>query len=178
MTGNTDERDPLIGPGGSGAGHVEALRKVYERCAEATERAINALDASAVQAGQDLRAVAGGAREAAHRLSESGMLAARGTRDQVLGLSEHSYALLEEQAVRNRDGLRSVAQQMLIAFDTNVRAGLDCAERLAEAQDAKSFLTIQLAFLHEQSRRSAQQIVDFQQLAAQLVRSSASAHSD
>ena len=72
----------------------------------------------------------------------------------------------EASLARGWAGLRTVAQQALIATDTNMRAGYDCAERLLRAPDPGAFLAIQLGFLQEQSRRAAQQMIDLHRVAS------------
>lgn len=159
--------------GRAGAVGIDMLRRAYEGYAEAAERAIGAFEASAAQVGADLRTVMGSTGETAHHVSETGLGATRATRDGMRGIGERGLAAFERQASRHRGDLRTLAQHVLVACDTNVRAGFDAAEELAGARDAASVLKIQARYLREQSRRSAEQIVDFQRLAAELIRAGA-----
>jgi hypothetical protein len=62
---------------------------------------------------------------------------------------------------------------MLVAADTNVRANLDFAERVAKAADAREVAALNMTFLQEQSRRLTDQMVDLHQTTSRLAREAA-----
>ncbi|MFD0935226.1 phasin family protein, partial [Methylobacterium trifolii] len=89
----------------------------------------------------------------------------------------HGYDAFEA-ATRTWAGMREIAQAMLIASDTNVRATLDCAENLARAEDPSAFVAVQARFFKEQSARLTQQMIDLQQTTDRVARDLAPAKPD
>jgi len=157
---------------------VAKTREAYERYAEAGERVLNAVEASTSQTVSGLRAFAGSTRDAMQQMSESGAVGARSASEQLVGAGERNYNAFEESVSRTWAGMREIAQRVLIASDTNVRATLDCAEKLARATDAKEFVALQTTFLQEQSQRLTQQLIDLQQTTTRVARDVAPARAD
>jgi hypothetical protein len=69
--------------------------------------------------------------------------------------------------------MREIAHRMLVASDTNVRASLDFAERLARTSDPREMVQLQVGFLQDQSRRLTEQVVDLHQTTTRLAREAA-----
>jgi hypothetical protein len=157
---------------------VAKAREAYERFAHAGEHVLNAFEASTSQTLAAMRAFAGSTRDSMQQMTESSATGARSASEHLVGAGERGYNALEESAARTWAGMREIAQRVLIASDTNVRATLDCAEKLARATDAKEFVTLQAAFLQEQSQRLTQQLVDLQQTTARVARDVAPARVD
>ncbi len=72
-------------------------------------------------------------------------------------------------AGRRWSGLRGIAHQVLVATDTNLKAGFDCAERLLQASGPREVLAIQAAYLRDQSQRSARQMIDLHRIMGDVV---------
>ena len=69
--------------------------------------------------------------------------------------------------------MREIAHRMLVASDTNIRANLDFAERIAQAADAREVAALNVTFLQEQARRLTDQMVDLHQTTSWLAREAA-----
>ena len=83
------------------------------------------------------------------------------------------YNAFEDNAVHAMAAMREIAHRMLVATDTNIRANLDFAERIAGAADVQEAAALNLAFLQEQSRRLTDQMVDLHQTTGRLAREAA-----
>jgi hypothetical protein len=85
--------------------------------------------------------------------------------------------LAEGSLARVREAYEHFAEageMALNAFETNVRASLDFAERLAKAADAREMAALHVTFMQEQSRRLTDQMVDLHQTTSRLAREAAS----
>ncbi|WP_043348669.1 phasin family protein [Methylobacterium sp. B1] len=152
---------------------VARAREAYERFAEAGEMALNAFEASAAQSFEGWRAVMGSSRETAHNLADRHAAGARTLREQWDDAGARLYNAVEDNAVHTMAAMREIGHRMLVASDTNVRAGLDFADRLAAAADAREVVALNIAFLQEQARRLTDQMVDLHQTASRLAREAA-----
>lgn len=147
---------------------VAQARDAYERFAEAGEMALNAFEASVAQSFEGWRSVMGSSRETAHRISDSSVAGFRRSREQWDAAGARLYNAFEDNAVHTMAAMREIGHRMLVASDMNVRAGLDFAERLAKAADAREAAALNVTFLQEQSRRLTDQLVDLHQTAGRL----------
>ncbi len=154
-------------------GAVSKAREAYERYAEAGEQALNAAEASFSQAFEGWRQVMGATREAAHELTDSNVATARKGREQWDAAGSRLYNAFEDNAGQMMAAMREIAHRMLVASDTNVRASLDFAERLARTSDPREMLQLQVGFLQDQSRRITEQVVDLHQTTTRLAREAA-----
>jgi hypothetical protein len=152
---------------------VARARDAYERFAEAGEMALNAFEASMAQTFEGWRSVMGSSRETAHQLTDSNIAGARKMREQWDAVGARLYNAFEDNAVHSMAAMREIAHRMLVASDTNVRATLDFAERLAKAADVREAAALNIAFLQEQSRRLTDQMVDLHQTTGRLAREAA-----
>lgn len=128
---------------------IARAREAYERYAEAGEIAANAFETTTGRVVASLRAAAG--------TGEAGAPAG--------GAPANGY---EAMAARGWAGLREIAQRVLVASDTNMRAGFDQAERLIQAKDAREAIELQAAYLRAQAERFATQVLDLQKTAARV----------
>lgn len=152
---------------------VAKARDAYERYAQAGEQALNAFESSMAQAFEGWRQVTGSTREAATQLTDSNVAGARKAREQWEAAGARLYNAFEDNAGQMLAAMREVAHRMLIASDTNVRASLDFAERLAATSDPRDMLQLQVSFLQDQSRRLTEQVVDLHQTTTRLAREAA-----
>ncbi|SDM71812.1 Phasin protein [Methylobacterium phyllostachyos] len=152
---------------------VARAREAYERFAEAGEMALNAFETSMAQSFEGWRSVMGSSRETAHQLTDSNVAGARRMREQWDAAGARLYNAFEDNAVHTLAAMREIGHRMLIATDTNVRASLDFAERVAKAADAREAAALNMAFLQEQSRRLTDQMVDLHQTTGRLAREAA-----
>lgn len=128
---------------------IARAREAYERYAEAGEIALNAFEATTGRMVESLRTAAGTGRTGAP----------------VGGAPANAY---EAAAARGWAGLRQIAQRMLVASDTNMRAGFDHAESLVRARDAREAIELQAAYLRAQAERFAAQMLDLQKTATRV----------
>ncbi|MDP4026090.1 phasin family protein [Methylobacterium sp. NEAU 140] len=156
---------------------VARAREAYERYAEAGEQALNAFETSMAQSFEGWRQVMGSTREAAVQLADSNVAGARKAREQWEGAAAKLYNACEDNAGLMLAAMREIAHRVLVASDTNVRASLDFAERLAQARDPKEAMALQASFLQEQSRRLTDQMVDLHRTTTRLAREAA-AHAE
>ena len=119
---------------------------------EAPEKAHRALGGRLAL--QQLRAT----RSAYRRIAEAAEGAVQ-MLESSMGRSEIGHAASGGTG-RGWSSLRGIAQQVMVASDTNLKAGFDCAERLLQASGPGEFFAIQAAYLREQSKRSTRQIID------------------
>lgn len=154
-------------------GAVAKAREAYERYAEAGEQAMNALEASYTQAFEGWRQVMGATREASHQLTDSNVASARKAREQWDAAGSRLYNAFEDNAGQMMAAMREIAHRMLVASDTNVRASLDFAERLAATSDPRELMQLQVSFMQDQSRRITEQVVDLHQTTTRLAREAA-----
>lgn len=154
-------------------GGVARARETYERFAEAGEMALNAFEASMAQSFEGWRSVMGSSRETAHQLTDSNVAGARKIREQWDAAGARLYNAFEDNAVHAMAAMREIGHRMLVATDTNVRATLDFAERVAKAADAREVAALNVTFLQEQSRRLTEQMVDLHQTTSRLAREAA-----
>ena len=154
-------------------GGVARAREAYECFAEAGEMALNAFETSMAQSFEGWRAVMGSSRETAHQLTDSHVAGARRMREQWDAAGARLYNAFEDNAVHTMAAMREIAHRMLVAADTNVRANLDLAERVAKAADAREVAALNMTFLQEQSRRRTDQMVDLHQTTSRLAREAA-----
>ncbi len=154
-------------------GAVSKAREAYERYAEAGEQALNAAEASFSQAFDGWRQVMGATREAARELTDSNVATARRGREQWDAAGSRLYNAFEDNAGQMMAAMREIAHRMLVASDTNVRASLDFAERLARTSDPREMVQLQVGFLQDQSRRLTEQVVDLHQTTTRLAREAA-----
>jgi hypothetical protein len=152
---------------------VARARDAYERFAEAGEMALNAFEASMAQTFEGWRSVMGSSRETAHQLTDSNIAGARKMREQWDAVGARLYNAFEDNAVHAMAAMREIGHRMLVATDTNVRATLDFAERVAKAADAREVAALNVTFLQEQSRRLTEQMVDLHQTTSRLAREAA-----
>ena len=152
---------------------VARAREAYERYAEAGEMALNAFETAMAQTFEGWRSVMGSSRETAHQLSDSNVAGARRMREQWDAAGVRLYNAFEDNAVHAMAAMREIAHRMLVATDTNIRANLDFAERIAGAADVQEAAALNLAFLQEQSRRLTDQMVDLHQTTGRLAREAA-----
>ncbi|WP_010683553.1 phasin family protein [Methylobacterium mesophilicum] len=152
---------------------VARARDAYERFAEAGEMALNAFETSMAQTFEGWRSVMGSSRETAHQLTDSNVAGARRMREQWDAAGARLYNAFEDNASHAMAAMREIGHRVLIAADTNIRANLDFAERVAKATDAREAATLNLAFLQEQSRRLTEQMVDLHQTTSRLAREAA-----
>ncbi|MGH1574583.1 phasin family protein [Methylobacterium sp. P31] len=151
-------------------GGVARARETYERFAETGEMVLNAFEASMAQSFEGWRAVMGSSREMAHQLTDSNVAGAREVCGHWEAAGAQLYNAFEDNAVHAMAAMRKIAHRLLVASDTNVRATLHFAERLAKAADIRVAAALNIAFLQEQSRRLADQIIDLQQTTGRLAR--------
>lgn len=154
-------------------GAVAKAREAYERYAHAGEQALNAFETAMAQAFEGWRQVAGSTREAAAQLTDSNVAGARKAREQWEAAGARLYNAYEDNASQMLAAMREIGHRMLVASDTNVRASLDFAERLAATSDPREMLQIQLSFMQDQSRRITDQVVDLHQTTTRLAREAA-----
>ncbi|MCJ2051462.1 phasin family protein [Methylobacterium sp. J-070] len=152
---------------------VTRARDAYERFAEAGEMALNAFETSMAQTFEGWRSVMGSSRETAHQLTDSNVAGARRMREQYEAAGARLYNAFEDNAVHAMAAMREIGHRMLVAADTNIRANLDFAERVAKAADAREAAALNLTFLQEQSRRLTEQMVDLHQTTGRLAREAA-----
>jgi hypothetical protein len=152
---------------------VARAREAYERFAEAGETALNAFEASMAQSFDGWRAVVGSSRETAHQLTDSNVAGARKMREQWEAAGARLYNAFEDNAVHAMAAMREIGHRMLVASDTNVRASLDFADRLAQATDAREIAALNIDFMREQARRFTEQMVDLHQTTGRLAREAA-----
>jgi len=152
---------------------VVRAREAYERFAEAGEMALNAFETSMAQSFEGWRSVIGSSRETAHQLTDSNVAGARRMREQWDAAGARLYNAFEDNAVHTLAAMREIGHRMLVASDTNVRATLDFAERVAKAADVREAAALNMAFLQEQSRRLTDQMVDLHQTTGRLAREAA-----
>ena len=152
---------------------VARARDAYERFAEAGEMALNAFETSMAQTFEGWRSVMGSSRETAHQLTDSNVAGARRMREQYEAAGARLYNAFEDNAVHAMAAMREIGHRMLVAADTNIRANLDFAERVAKAADAREAAALNLTFLQEQSRRLTEQMVDLHQTTGRLAREAA-----
>ena len=152
---------------------VARAREAYERFAEAGEMALNAFETSMAQTFEGWRSVMGSSRETANHLSESNAAGARRMREQWEATGARLYSSFEDNTVHTLAATREIGHRVLVASDTNVRATLDYAERVARAADAREAAALNVAFLQEQARRLTDQMVDIHQTTSRLAREAA-----
>ena len=152
---------------------VARAREAYERFAEAGEMALNAFEASMAQSFEGWRSVMGSSRETGHQLTDSNVAGARRMREQWDAAGARLYNAFEDNAVHAMAAMREIGHRMLVASDTNVRASLDFADRVAKAADAREVAALNIAFLQEQARRLTDQMVDLHQTTGRLAREAA-----
>lgn len=152
---------------------VARAREAYERFAEAGEMALNAFEASMAQTFEGWRSVVGSSRETAHQLTESNVAGVRRTREQWEAAGARLYNAFEDNAAHAMAAMREIGHRMLVASDTNIRANLDFAERVAKAADAREAAALNVTFLQEQARRLTDQMVDLHQTTSRLAREAA-----
>ncbi|MBE7246291.1 MAG: phasin family protein [Actinomycetospora chiangmaiensis] len=152
---------------------VARAREAYERFAEAGEMALNAFETSVAQTFEGWRSVMGSSRETAHQLGDSNVAGARRMREQWEAAGARLYNAFEDNTVHAMAAMREIGHRMLVATDTNIRANLDFAERVAKAADAREAAALHIAFLQEQSRRLTDQMVDLHQTTSRLAREAA-----
>jgi hypothetical protein len=152
---------------------VARAREAYEHFAEAGEMALNAFETSMAQTFEGWRAVMGSSRETAHQLTDSNVAGARRMREQWDAAGARLYNAFEDNAAHAMAAMREIGHRMLVATDTNIRANLDFAERVAKAADVREAAALNLAFLQEQSRRLTDQMVDLHQTTSRLAREAA-----
>ncbi|WP_267420813.1 phasin family protein [Methylobacterium sp. GC_Met_2] len=154
-------------------GSVARAREAYERFAEAGEMALNAFETSMSETFQGWRSVMGSSRETAHQLSESNVAGARRMREQWEAAGARLYNAFEDNAAHTLAAMREIGHRVLVASDTNIRANLDFAERIAQAADAREVASLNVTFLQEQARRLTDQMVDLHQTTSRLAREAA-----
>ncbi|MEL6060191.1 MULTISPECIES: phasin family protein [unclassified Methylobacterium] len=152
---------------------VTRARDAYERFAEAGEMALNAFESSMAQTFEGWRSVMGSSRETAHQLSESNVAGARRMREQWEAAGARLYNAFEDNAAHMLGAMREIGHRMLVASDSNMRANLDFAERVAKAADAREVAALNVTFLQEQARRFTDQMVDLHQTTSRLAREAA-----
>ena len=152
---------------------VARAREAYERFAEAGEMALNAFETSMAQTFEGWRSVMGSSRETAHQLTDSNVAGARKAREQWDAAGARLYNAFEDNAGHAMAAMREIGHRMLVATDTNIRANLDFAERVAKVADVREAATLNLTFLQEQSRRLTDQMVDLHQTTSRLAREAA-----
>jgi hypothetical protein len=152
---------------------VARAREAYERFAEAGEMALNAFETSMSETFQGWRSVMGSSRETAHQLSESNVAGARRMREQWEAAGARLYNAFEDNAAHTLAAMREIGHRVLVASDTNIRANLDFAERIAQAADAREVAALNVTFLQEQARRLTDQMVDLHQTTSRLAREAA-----
>ncbi|WP_457108207.1 phasin family protein [Methylobacterium sp. P5_C11] len=152
---------------------VARAREAYESLAEAGEMALNAFESSVTQSFEGWRSVLGSSRDTAHQLTDSNVAGARRMREQWETAGARLYNAFEDNAVHAMAAMREIAHRMLVASDTNVRANLDFADRIAKAADVREIAALNMAFLQEQSRRFTDQMVDLHQTTGRLAREAA-----
>lgn len=152
---------------------VARAREAYERFAEAGEMALNAFETSLAETFEGWRSVMGSSRETAHQLTESNVAGARRTREQWDAAGARLYNAFEDNAAHAMAAMREIGHRMLIASDTNIRANLDFADRVAKASDAREVAALNVTFLQEQARRFTDQMVDLHQTTSRLAREAA-----
>ncbi len=130
---------------------ITRARTAYERYAEAGEIALNAFETATGRVVAGMRTLSGTAQGD----GPAG------------GAPANPY---EAAAARNWAALRKVAGCVLVASDTNMRAGFDFAERLVQARDAQEALSLQKAYLRAQAERFASQMLDLQRTATEVTR--------
>jgi hypothetical protein len=155
-------------------GAVAKAREAYERYATAGEQALNAFESSMAQAFEGWRKVMGSTREAATQLTDSNVAGARKAREQWESAGARLYNAFEDDAGQMLAGMREIGHRMLVASDTNVRASLDFAEKLAATSDPREMAQLQFTFLQDQARRITEQVVDLHQTTTRLAREAAS----
>lgn len=154
-------------------GAVAKAREAYERYAHAGEQALNAFEASMAQAFEGWRQVMGSTREAATQLTDSNVAGSRKAREQWEAAGARLYNAAEDNASQMLAAMREIGHRMLVASDTNVRASLDFAEKLAATSDPREMLQLQVSFMQDQSRRITDQVVDLHQTTSRLAREAA-----
>ena len=154
-------------------GAVARAREAYERYAHAGEQALNAFEVSMAQAFEGWKQVAGSTREASTQLTDSNVAGARKAMEQWESAGARLYNAFEDNASQMLSAMREIGHRMLIASDTNVRASLDFAEKLAATSDPREMLQLQVTFLQDQSRRITDQVVDLHQTTSRLAREAA-----
>ncbi|MCJ2013788.1 phasin family protein [Methylobacterium sp. J-076] len=154
-------------------GAVAKARDAYERYAHAGEQALNAIEVSMAQAFEGWRQVTGATREAATQLMDSNVTGARKAREQWEAAGARLYNAFEDNASQMLSAMREIGHRMLVASDTNVRASLDFAEKLAAASDPREMLQLQVTFLQDQSQRITDQVVDLHKTTTRLAREAA-----
>ena len=173
-----DDNLPMVRPPQAGRemaeGSVARVREAYEHFAEAGEMALNAFETSMAQTFEGWRSVMGTSRETAHQLSDSNVAGTRRMREQWEAAGARLYNAFEDNAGHSMAAMREIGHRMLVASDTNVRASLDFAERLAKAADAREVAALHVTFMQEQSRRLTDQMVDLHQTTTRLAREAAS----
>lgn len=152
---------------------VARAREAYERFAEAGEMALNAFETTMAQSFDGWRAVMGSSHETAHQLADSNVAGTRRMREQWEAAGARLYNAFEDNAVHAMAAMREIGHRVLVAADTNIRANLDFADRIAKASDAQEAAALNLAFLQEQSRRITDQMVDLHQTTSRLAREAA-----
>lgn len=116
--------------------NIARARAAYLRCVEAGEVALNAFESSAART--------------------AGLMG--------IGLTADGRDA-DTPAARGWAAMRAMAQTLLVANDTNVRAGFSFASRLVRAEDARAAVDLQSRYLQEQSERFAHQMLDLQRTA-------------
>lgn len=172
-----DDTLPMVSPQAGrdlAEGSLARVREAYEQFAEAGEMALNAFETSMAQSFEGWRSVMGSSRETAHQLSDSNVAGARKMREQWDAVGARLYNAFEDNAGHTMAAMREIGHRMLVASDTNVRASLDFAERLAKAADAREMAALHVTFMQEQSRRLTDQMVDLHQTTTRLAREAAS----
>lgn len=154
-------------------GAVAKAREAYEHYAAAGEQAMNAYESSFAQAFDGWRQVMGATREATTQLTESQVAGTRKAREQWETAGSRLYNAFEDNAGQMLAAMREITHRMLVASDTNVRASLDFAERLAATSDPQDLMRLQVTFLQDQSRRITDQVVDLHQTTTRLAREAA-----
>ena len=155
-------------------GSLARVREAYEQFAEAGEMALNAFESSVSQTFEGWRSVMGSSRETAHQLSDSNIAGTRKMREQWESVGARLYNAFEDNADHSMAAMREIGHRMLVASDTNVRASLDFAERLAKVSDLREMAALHVTFMQEQSRRLTDQMVDLHQTTSRLAREAAS----
>lgn len=154
-------------------GAVAKAREAYERYAEAGEQALNAAETSFAQAFDGWRQVMGSTREAAVQLTDSNVAGSRKAREQWEAAGSRLYNAFEDNAGQMMAAMREIGHRMLVASDTNIRASLDFAGRLAQTSDPRELMQLQVSFLQDHSRRITEQVVDLHQTTTRLAREAA-----
>jgi hypothetical protein len=152
---------------------VARARDAYERFAEAGEMALNAFETAMAQGFDGWRSVMGSSRDTAHQLAESNVAGARNLREQWEAAGARLYNAYEDHAGHTLAAMREIGHRMLVASDTNVRASLDFAERLAKAADAREVAALHVGYFQDQARRLTEQMVDLHQTTSRLAREAA-----